>query len=129
MLTLALTIVLAPGGDYFFKDNLLVVAQESSAGGPAHLFLLNPLTLEPAKRSAEEVYADSFVLIQGGAALSHLMAVAGDGSGGRISVSVPNEIRVLMGILENGKGDVCANGAPGRQACLSGLAVKTLTPF
>jgi hypothetical protein len=52
---------------HFFKDSLLVVAQEASAGGPAHLLLLNPLTLEPAKRSAEEVYADSFVLIQGGA--------------------------------------------------------------
>jgi hypothetical protein len=52
---------------YFFKDNLLVVAQESSSSGPAYLFLLNPLTLEPVKRSAEEVYADSFVLIQGGA--------------------------------------------------------------
>ncbi len=52
---------------YFFKDSLLVVAQESSSGGPAHLFLLHPLTLEPVKRSAEEVYADSFVLIQGGA--------------------------------------------------------------
>jgi len=52
---------------YFFKDALLVVGQESAAGGPAHLLLLNPLTLEPAKRSAEEVYQDSFVLIQGGA--------------------------------------------------------------
>jgi hypothetical protein len=52
---------------YFFQDSLLVVAQESSPGGPAYLFLLNPLTLEPAQRSGEEVYADSFVLIQGGA--------------------------------------------------------------
>ena len=52
---------------YFFKDALLVVGQESAAGGPAHLLLLNPLTLEPAKRSAEEVYQDSFLLIQGGA--------------------------------------------------------------
>jgi hypothetical protein len=52
---------------HFFKDSLLVVAQESSAGGPAHLLLLNPLTLEPVKRSAEEVYQDSYLLIQGGA--------------------------------------------------------------
>jgi hypothetical protein len=52
---------------YFFKDSLLVVAGEGSSGAPAHLILLNPLTLEPARRSAEEVYADSFVLIQGGA--------------------------------------------------------------
>jgi hypothetical protein len=52
---------------YYFKDTLLVVAQEGSAGGPARLLLLNPLTLEPVKRSAEEVYQDSFVLIQGGA--------------------------------------------------------------
>jgi Borrelia P83/100 protein len=52
---------------YFFKDSILVVAQERSPGGAAYLFQLNPLTLEPIKRSAEEVYADSFVLIQGGA--------------------------------------------------------------
>ena len=52
---------------HFFKDALLVAAQEGSAGGPAHLLLLNPLTLEPVKRSSEEVYADSFVLIQAGA--------------------------------------------------------------
>ena len=52
---------------YFFKDSLLVVAQEGSAGAAAHLLLLNPLTLEPVKRCAEEVYAESFVLIQGGA--------------------------------------------------------------
>jgi len=51
---------------HFFQDALLVVGQESAAGGPAHLLLLNPLTLEPARRSAEEVYQDSFVLIQGG---------------------------------------------------------------
>ena len=52
---------------HFFKDTLLVVAQEASAGGPAHLLLLNPLTLATVKRSSEEVYADSFVLIQAGA--------------------------------------------------------------
>jgi hypothetical protein len=52
---------------YFFKDRILVVAQERSSGGPAYLFQLNPLTLEPIKRSAQEVYADSIVLIQGGA--------------------------------------------------------------
>jgi hypothetical protein len=51
---------------YFFKDSLLVVAQEASAGGPAYLFLLDPLTLQPVKRSAEEVYEDSFVLLQAG---------------------------------------------------------------
>ena len=52
---------------HFFKDSLLVVAQEGSAGAAAHLLLLNPLTLEPVKRCSEEVYAESFVLIQGGA--------------------------------------------------------------
>jgi hypothetical protein len=52
-----------------------------------------------------------------------------DGSGGRIEVSGGGEVKVLMAIRENGKGDVCANGSPGKQVCLSGLAIKTLTPF
>jgi len=68
------------------------------------------------------------VMNRAGAVMSE-MAVAGTGSSGRVSVSVPGEIRVLMGVLENGKGDVCANGAGGRQACLSGLAAKALTPY
>ena len=65
---------------YFFKDNILVVAQEGSPGSPARLFLLNPLTLEPVKRSAEEVYADSFVLLQAGA----IFAVLKSGSDYRL---------------------------------------------
>lgn len=52
---------------YFFQDSLLVVAQEGAASGPARLILLDPLTLKPKTRSAEEVYEESFVLIQGGA--------------------------------------------------------------
>jgi len=51
---------------YFFKDSILVVAQEGSPNDPARLILLDPLSLKPVKRSSEEVYADSFVLIQGG---------------------------------------------------------------
>jgi UDP-N-acetylglucosamine:LPS N-acetylglucosamine transferase len=51
---------------YFFKEAILVVAQEGSSSGPARLLLLDPLALQPAKRSSEEVYAESFVLIQGG---------------------------------------------------------------
>ncbi len=51
---------------YFFKEAILVVAQEGSPGAPARLVLLEPLGLAPVKRSSEELYADSFVLIQGG---------------------------------------------------------------
>jgi len=57
------------------------------------------------------------------------LAVAQDGSGGRVSVLKPGSITVLMGVLENGKGDVCANGAPNRQVCLSGLALKNFIPY
>jgi hypothetical protein len=64
----------------------------------------------------------------GGTFLSRL-GLATDGSSGRVEVSGGGEIKVLMAIRENGKGDVCANGSPGKQACLSGLALKTLTPF
>jgi hypothetical protein len=68
------------------------------------------------------------VMNRAGVDLSEL-AVAPDGSGGRISVSKPNEVTVLMGVLVNGKGDVCANGLPGKQVCLSGLAAKTFTKY
>ncbi len=51
------------------------------------------------------------------------------GSTGRVEVMGSDEVKVLMGVKENGKGDVCANGAPGKQVCFSGLAIKTLTPF
>ncbi len=64
----------------------------------------------------------------GGTFLSRL-GLATDGSSGRVEVSGGGEVKVLMAIRENGKGDVCANGAPGKQVCLSGLAIKTLTPF
>jgi hypothetical protein len=64
----------------------------------------------------------------GGTFLSRL-GLASDGSSGRVEVSGGGEIKVLMAIRDNGKGDVCANGSPGKQVCLSGLAIKTLTPF
>jgi hypothetical protein len=51
---------------YFFKEAILVVAQEGSPNAPARLLLLDPLTLQPVKRSGEELYADSYLLIQGG---------------------------------------------------------------
>ncbi len=51
---------------YFYKEAILVVAQEGSPSAPARLVLLDPLNLQPVKRSSEELYADSFVLIQGG---------------------------------------------------------------
>ncbi len=57
------------------------------------------------------------------------LSVAADGSSGRVEVSQGSDIRVLMGVLENGKGDVCAHGDPGRQVCLSGLAVKALIRY
>src|SRR6266571_3492841 len=52
-----------------------------------------------------------------------------NGMTGRVEVMGSDEVKVLMGVKENGKGDVCANGAPGKQVCFSGLAIKTLTPF
>jgi hypothetical protein len=51
---------------YFFKEAILVVAQEGSPRAPARLLLLDPLGLKPLKRSGEELYPDSYVLIQGG---------------------------------------------------------------
>ena len=46
------------------------------------------------------------------------ISVAAGGSSGRVEVSSGGDIKVLMGVLENGKGDVCANGEKG-SACLS----------
>jgi hypothetical protein len=46
-----------------------------------------------------------------------------------VEVSAGSEVKVLMGVLDNGKGDVCANGAAGKQACMSGLAIKALMPY
>ncbi|HVS81810.1 MAG TPA: hypothetical protein VHE60_08745 [Pyrinomonadaceae bacterium] len=57
------------------------------------------------------------------------LSVAADGSSGRVEVSQGGDIKVLMGVLENGKGDVCAHGDPGKQVCLSGLAVKSLIRY
>jgi hypothetical protein len=74
-----------------------VVAQESSSGGPAHLLLLNPLTLEPAKRSAEEVYQDSSVLIQGGAIYAVLKS-GGDFRLGRFDESLKLAARSPMAV-------------------------------
>lgn len=57
------------------------------------------------------------------------LSVASNGSSGRVEVSAGSEVKVLMGVLDNGKGDVCASGAPGKQACMSGLAIKALMPY
>jgi hypothetical protein len=51
---------------YFYKEAILVVAQEGSPSAPARLVLLDALNLQPVKRSSVELYADSLVLIQGG---------------------------------------------------------------
>jgi hypothetical protein len=64
----------------------------------------------------------------GGKFVSRL-GVAANGSSGRMEVSGGGEVLVLMGVKEDGKGDVCATGSPGKQVCLSGLAIKTLTPY
>jgi hypothetical protein len=65
---------------------------------------------------------------RGGTFLSKL-GVAPNGSSGRVEISGGGEIKVLMGVLDNGKGDLCATGSPGKQVCVSGLAVKTMTPY
>ncbi len=57
------------------------------------------------------------------------LSVAADGSSGRMEVSQGGEIKVLMSVLTNGKGDVCANGDPGKQVCMSGLAIKSLIRY
>ena len=49
---------------YFFKSSILVVGHESSAGSPARLMLLEPLTLKETTRSWEEIYPESCVLLQ-----------------------------------------------------------------
>lgn len=57
------------------------------------------------------------------------ISTSSDGSSGRVEVSAGGEVKVLMGILANDKGDVCAAGEGHKQVCLSGLALKTLTPY
>jgi hypothetical protein len=57
------------------------------------------------------------------------ISISSGGSSGRVEVSAGSEVMVLMGIKENGKGDVCATGAPGKQVCMSGLAIKSLIPY
>jgi hypothetical protein len=49
---------------YFFKNSILVVGHESSATSPARLILLEPLTLKETTRSWEEMYPDTYVLLQ-----------------------------------------------------------------
>jgi hypothetical protein len=49
---------------YFFKSSILVVGHESSASSPARLMLLEPLTLKETSRSWEEIYPESYVLLQ-----------------------------------------------------------------
>ncbi len=49
---------------YFFKDSILVVGHESSAASAARLMRLDPLTLKETKRSWEEMYPDTYVLLQ-----------------------------------------------------------------
>jgi hypothetical protein len=57
------------------------------------------------------------------------LSVATDGPSGRVEVSSGGDIKVLISVLTNGKGDVCANGDPGKQVCMSGLAIKSLIRY
>lgn len=57
------------------------------------------------------------------------ISVETDGSSGRVEVSSGGDVKALMGVLTNGKGDVCANGDPGKQVCLSGLAAKSFIRY
>jgi hypothetical protein len=84
----------------------------------------------PAAQFGVDDHNNGYVMAAnpGGTFVSRLGA-ADDGSSGRVEVMGVGEIKVLMGVLQNGKGDVCANGSPGKQVCLSGLALKTLTPY
>jgi len=50
------------------------------------------------------------------------ISVATDGSSGRVEVSAGGEVKALMGIKLNGKGDVCANGEKGI------LGLSTINP-
>jgi hypothetical protein len=49
---------------YFFKSSILVVGHERSASSPARLMLLEPLSLKETVRSWEEIYPESYVLLQ-----------------------------------------------------------------
>jgi hypothetical protein len=49
---------------YFFKNSILVVGHESGASSPARLMLLEPLTLKETTRSWEQIYPESYVLLQ-----------------------------------------------------------------
>jgi len=84
----------------------------------------------PAAQFGVDDHNNGYVMAAnpGGTFLARL-GLADDGSGGRVEVLVPGETKVLMGVLVNGKGDVCATGAPNKQVCMSGLALKTLTPY
>jgi hypothetical protein len=49
---------------YFFKSSILVIGHESGATSAARLMLLEPLTLKETTRSWEEIYPESYVLLQ-----------------------------------------------------------------
>jgi hypothetical protein len=49
---------------YFFKSSILVVGHEGNAASAARLMLLEPLTLKETTRSWEEIYPESYVLLQ-----------------------------------------------------------------
>jgi hypothetical protein len=51
------------------------------------------------------------------------LTIATDGSSGRVEVSAGGAVKALMGILTNGKGDVCASSDKG-SACLSQVNLK-----
>ena len=61
---------------YFLRDTILVVANEAGPASPVRLLALDPRSLREVRRSGEEVYAESFVLIQGGAIYAVISAAA-----------------------------------------------------
>ncbi|MBN1834661.1 MAG: hypothetical protein JW820_02360, partial [Spirochaetales bacterium] len=93
---------------YFLRDTILVVANEGGASSPARLFALDPQTLREVRRSQEEVYADTFVLIQGGSIYA-VISAAGEYRLGRFddrlrlaaSSSVPVDRDSSFSLFEN----------------------------
>jgi hypothetical protein len=61
---------------YFLRDSILVVANESGPSSPVRLFALDPRSLKAVRQSAETVYPETSVLIQGGSIYAVISAGA-----------------------------------------------------
>jgi hypothetical protein len=84
----------------------------------------------PAFQAGPDDNGNGYAMVanRGGVFMSK-MTTATNGSSGRVEVSAGGEIKVLVGVLTNNKGEVCATGDGEKQVCMSGLAIKTLTPY